>query len=300
MDINIIDLIALYTDYETTLNIVTLTKKLVSTLAISEDHFWKRKVKQEVRYILNSDSISKWSTAYLILNKHFWGNIYYQDEHINNRWKIVLHNAIKMWDNIIITIKGVYSCDYSNKWKLILSGPEYTSIVDAVRYESYIYLIRSDGVLFVCNINWFSEKPLRYNLPYITDIKLCKYGQHHIISATTRSLDIFHIILSHDAGEILGTRSIDTTRTGKGILELPDKYYIDSSAQLYDNMGMKQIPKNRILSFVSPYYVTTDSKLITFTKLKGQKYPIANTCYQLTGRKYSGPISCIGSYVLAK
>ncbi len=297
MDINIIDLIALYTDYETTLDIVTLTKKTVSTLARSENYFWKRKVKQEVRYILNSDSISKWSTAYLILNKQFFGDVYYQDEHINNRWKIIVRNAIKMWDNIIITDKGVYSCDYSNKWELILTGPEYINIVDAVRYESYIYLVRSDGVLFTCNVNWFPNKPLRYTLPYIIDIKLYKYSPH-IISATTRSLDIFHIIVSNDTGKILGTRNTETTRTGKAIAELPDKYYIDDTARLYNNDGVLIYPKT--IAFISPYYLTTDRKLHTNTKTKGQKYPRAKIYYTLLGRKYEGPISCIGWYVLAK
>lgn len=281
MSSNILGVISLYSDYNTTFELITLTKNAVKTLAASDTYFWKRKTEQEVRYNTTLEEKSKWSTKYLKLNKHYFGNIYYQDETIYSKWSCIIKNSIKLFPNVVISTAGIHTYTSNGQWRLSLKGSQYSTVINVINIGSYIYILSSDGILFRSDIrsdiSTNNSDLIRYNLSDIIDIKLggAEYGMH-IISAITRTKHTIHIGVDPNTGRILVCR----------ILE-----------ELTNNIS------NKYDSISGPYSISQHKQLIyeqKNPKARKPKLPKLRYTYDLIYRLYDGPISCIGWYILGK
>lgn len=208
LNTNIISVIALYTDYETTMHIITMNKEMVKSLANSYRYFWKRKYYCENKLLPKeqpSVHFENWAIRYMIKTKKYCGKLYRKLE-LQSNWKLLLKNVWSVSENIAITDEGLYAIDKKPKY---INNDSYicNDINHVLKYGDSIYGLKDDGKVFLLNI---SEKPyIHYilNLPYIISMHLSKNNN---LVFTTRKLVRYELLLNTNTLSKKGNISVDS------------------------------------------------------------------------------------------
>ena len=305
---NLLGVIGLYTDYNSTLELITLTKDTVKQLANSDDYFWRRKVLTELKEFRKDVVIKNWATLYQTVTNNYYGTLYRESDG-TTQWKSILNNVIKTFEDVAITTHGLYLLVPYKKPLFLCKDDYYVNYVNYVNIiykQDTLYCLSDDGSLYNIQITKHQRPPkitlnkCKYSLPYVINMVCDKNFLN--LTLTTRSFEIMELDLSSNRIKIIENLAIRSIYL--------NSHYINNDGTIrsiytdYNNSHMIQenIELNdTVTCYLFPYYLTIDKTIRKYKNLDNKtKLPKIQSAYHLLGKHYINWPNCMCSlyYIL--